>query len=90
MPKYQRHPDIEWKEFSGESLLLNLTTGAYFRLNAVGGLIWQMLDGSTPAETIVTAIQNRFTVSAEQAQADFDHFITVLSAQQLIRPATQP
>lgn len=63
--------DVVAREVAGETVLLNLATGTYFGLNAVGGRIWQLLDaeGCTLAEASAK-LQQEFEVSSEVADAD--------------------
>src|SRR4051812_12299454 len=41
------HPDVVWREIDGEVVLLNVATGLYYGLDAVGSNIWRRL-GETP------------------------------------------
>lgn len=81
---YQHAPQIEWRQFEEEALLLDLNTGSYYRLNSVGSTIWQMLDGHTTVAEIIDAIQHQFAVSHEEAARDCQHFLTQLIENNLI------
>ena len=37
-------PHVMSREVSGETVLLHLETGTYFALNAVGALVWDLLE----------------------------------------------
>lgn len=51
-----------------------------FRLNPVGALIWERLDGHTPGSEIVSRITAEFDVSEAQAARDFKIFLKQLAS----------
>ncbi|MDQ4022011.1 MAG: PqqD family protein [Actinomycetota bacterium] len=53
-----------------EMILVHLDSETYFGLNRTGSVIWTELERRTPVPEIVTAIVDRFDVSAERAAAD--------------------
>lgn len=64
--------DVVAREVAGETVLLNLASGTYFGLNAIGGLIWKWLDeedGCSLAD-ISQRIAEKFDISSEDAQRD--------------------
>lgn len=63
--------NVEWKQFDDESLLINIETGFYFRLNEVGNFIWRLLDGKQSCEEIIKKIVEEFDVQTEKAKSDF-------------------
>jgi len=71
-------PDIEWQVFEEESLLINVRSGVFFRLNRVGTFIWRLLsEGATPA-AILEELLSHFAVERPEAAADLDRFIASL------------
>ena len=80
----KRSDNIESQDFEDESLLLNLETGFYFRLNEVGGFIWKFLDSKHSKNDIVNLIVDEFDVSQESAESDLDKFIGELQNESLI------
>jgi len=81
---YKRMEFIEWRRFENESLLLNLQTGKYFRINEVGSLIWEKLDGANEAEDIIKIIVKHFAVSEATARQDYNKFTEQLLNDNLI------
>jgi Coenzyme PQQ synthesis protein D (PqqD) len=52
------HPSVICREFSGETVLLNLESGVYYGLDAVGTRVWQLLmQGCTIASIRETMIE---------------------------------
>ncbi|MXG89952.1 PqqD family protein [Nocardioides flavescens] len=66
---------VSWREVDGEVVLLDLTTSAYFGVNASGTLLWQMLDaGTTPAD-MTGALVAEFDVDRDRASTDVEAFL---------------
>lgn len=73
------------REVSGETVLLNLETGTYFGLNAVGGRIWALVEAQprTLAE-VRDVVQQEFDVTAEEAERDLLQLAADLSEHGLL------
>jgi len=84
MSAHKRADEIEWKMFDDESLLLNVQTGFYFRLNVVGSYIWSNLDGNRNDDEIIHLVADAFDTTSEQASKDYRAFISTLSEEKLI------
>ena len=85
--KYIHCDNIDWKEFDDESVLLNLSTGYYFRLNQVGTFIWPLISREHTIGGIADRVMEKFDVSQRQAKTDMHDFIEQLLAEQLIQKA---
>ncbi len=83
--KYRHSDNIDWKEFDKESVLLNLSTGFYFRLNQVGTFVWPLIDGKKNLSEIINAVTSHFEVSQRQANKDIHNFIEQLVTENLIQ-----
>ena len=44
------------KVIDGEAILINVSTGAYYSLNGVGGLVWQWIDKEKSLQEIKNKI----------------------------------
>jgi len=82
--RYRQSNSVDWKKFEQESVLLDLSSGYYFRLNAVGTYIWSLLDGKHNLAEIVEEVVKRFEVSQRQAKKDISSFIQYLLDENLI------
>jgi hypothetical protein len=52
------HPSVICRELSGETVLLNLESGVYYGLDAVGTRVWQLLvQGCTIAAVCETMVE---------------------------------
>ena len=50
-------PDVVAEDFAGETLILNLATGHYFRLRGAASPIWSLLLAGHSPETILASIR---------------------------------
>ena len=80
------HPDVQCSVLDGEAVLLNLETGAYFTLNRVGTVTWELFDGECTLDQILLAICERFEVSEEVARQDLLSLVRHLGQEGLIQP----
>lgn len=85
--KYRPCEHVDWKLFDDESVVLDLSSGYYFRLNRVATFIWPLLDGCHGLTDIVNKVVDRFAVSQRQAKRDVGDFIRQLLAENLIQKA---
>ncbi len=56
-----------------EALIIHLTSGSYYSLNAVGTRVWESIDGTRTVEDIARIIQDEY-------DADFDVIETEVMA----------
>lgn len=56
----QRKPDVMTAEFDGEIVLMDLTEGAYFGLNATSSDIWRHLAEPIRVETLCQALADDY------------------------------
>lgn len=83
--RFAASPDVSISVIDGEAALLNVSTGAYFGLNAVGTFIWQTFTaGKTFGET-VQGICREFSVDAARAAADARAFTQKILDRGLLR-----
>ena len=76
------------RDVAGETVLLNLASGTYFGLNAVGGRIWNWLDQhDCSLGEICARIETEFDVSSDEAQRDVLALATELVEHGLLRKA---
>jgi hypothetical protein len=76
-------------ELDGEAVLLNVDTGLYFGLDAVGTMIWTALSEGSSQEEIIELILSRFDATPEVVRADVTEFLDTLAAKGLVRSGGQ-
>ena len=83
-------PDVVFRDLEGEAVILDLASGRYFGLNAVGTRIWALLEGGTPTDRIVEAIVDEYDADAQQIARDVRGLIDELTSRGLIVRGRDP
>lgn len=71
-------------DLGGEAVILQLESGVYYGLNAVGAAIWALLREPRMVEEIQEAILAEFAVDAERCQNDVIALLRQFEAEGLI------
>jgi hypothetical protein len=66
---------VRWFAAERSAIVLNLTTGRYYRLNATAAEIWDGLSKCEPLAVIQERISQDHKVSPESAKVDLSDFI---------------
>jgi hypothetical protein len=77
-------PEVLFRELSGEGVLLNLKSGRYFGLDAVGTRIWQMLLEGCSLDATVSQLLQEYDVSREKLLTDVSSFVAALETHGLV------
>lgn len=80
---FQRNSSILWRELAGEAVLLDPKEGCSYNLNAIGTIIWKLLDGTHSSEAIVQTICEQYEVEPEQAFEDVQRLLAEFQANKL-------
>ncbi len=88
---YVKTGEFVTREVAGEMIVVPITAGvgdldSIYTLNEVGATVWNLIDGTTTVDAIVSAIAREFEVGPDQAKTDVLEFITSLAGAGLIRP----
>jgi hypothetical protein len=76
--------NVVFRELDGEAVILNLQSGVYFGLDAVGTRVWQLCQEQGSIRSVCQAMQKEFDVSADTLQADLLALLDELSAKGLV------
>lgn len=79
-----RNKAVLWRELAGEAILLDPQEGCSYNLNAVGTLIWKMLDGEHSISDIAAAICEKYEVEQKQAIEDIELLLNDLRNNKLL------
>lgn len=77
-------PNVVACELDGDSVLLNLDTSRYFRLNPVGSFLWSRLENPRTVAELREAVLDGFEVDAERCARDIDTLLSQLSHSGLV------
>lgn len=78
-------PDVTTSIQDHEALLLNRTSGMQYTLNAVGTVVWELLDGRRPLGAVLGALAEHFDAPEGQLRRDLLALVRVLRAEGLIQ-----
>ena len=67
-----------------EQAILNLATGVYYGLDAVGSMIWQRIERPASFGEVSAALASVYDVPPERAEEDLDRFVNELVAAGLV------
>ena len=77
--------DVVTREVGGELVLLDLNSGQYFGLDAVGGRIWELLtDAPRKLSELCDQLESEFDAPRDRIEADLIALATQLKNQELI------
>ncbi|MBI1402419.1 MAG: PqqD family peptide modification chaperone [Porphyrobacter sp.] len=80
--------DVVSREVAGEVVLLDLASGEYFGLNAVGGRVWSRLtEAACSIRELSLMIESEFAAPYEQIEQDISALVSDLAEKGLIRRA---
>ena len=71
----QLSDDVVARELSGELMLLDLASGKYFGLNAVGARLWQLLEEGQNTAQAREIMLDEFDVTPERLDGDLADLI---------------
>jgi hypothetical protein len=76
--------DVVFRELDGEAVILNLASGMYFGLDAVGTRIWQLLDTHRSLRRTLEALETEFDAPLDRLSSDLTEFVVQLQAKGLL------
>lgn len=76
--------DVLFQELQGEAVLLNLESGIYFGLDAVGTRMWQLMAEQDQLAAVARSIVAEYEVGEEQCAADLLALVAKLESQGLV------
>lgn len=72
--------------FDDGGVLLDIDKGVYFKLNAVGALVWKGLSDADTVSDIISKVASTYALSEAQARSDVRKFICELTHNGLLTP----
>jgi coenzyme PQQ synthesis protein D (PqqD) len=76
--------DVVFRELDGEAVILNLESGMYFGLDAVGTRIWQLLDTHRTLRKTLEALEAEYDVPPDRLKSDLTEFVDRLQSRGLL------
>lgn len=69
------HPSVVFRELDGEAVLLNLDSGVYYGLDAVGTRVWTLVAEHGTARGVYDQMEREYDVSPEVLARDVARLI---------------
>ena len=73
-----------YSDLRGEAVVLNLTNGNYYGLNAVGRSIWKVLQSPVTTEEIECSLLHDFDVDQETCRREVSAFLLKMLNEKLV------
>ena len=77
-------PQALVREVAGESVILHIETGEYFKLDPAGTRVWHLIEERGLLADVVACIVQEYEVAPEDAQRDLEDLVTALAARGLV------
>ena len=82
---YKRNPELLAVDMDGETVMMDIESGNYFGINAVGSYIWEVLESEHTLEEIVVSLKTQFDISeSDTVQEDIISFLGNMVEQKLV------
>jgi len=62
--------DVVFRELDGEAVILNLVTGIYFGLDAVGTRMWQLIEQHGDLAKVLAVLRDEYDAPPSTLEAD--------------------
>ena len=76
--------DVVFREVEQEMVLLNLGTGSYYGLDAVGSRMWDLLAEKKNIREVLEIMLQEYEVATEDLQRDILHLLQELKTRGLV------
>lgn len=73
-----RREGLMTADMNGSAVMMDVVTGKYYNLGAVGGRIWELLEEPMTLAALVKKLTAEYDVSAEQCRTDILPFLNTL------------
>lgn len=82
-----RRAGLMTADMNGSAVMMDIMSGKYYNLGAVGGRIWELLEQPMTVTALVEKLTAEYDVSAEQCRADIEPFLKTLLERGLLEQA---
>jgi hypothetical protein len=81
---WKHSPDVVFRDLDGEAVILDLASGTYFGLNAVGTRVWRMIEDGRAAAEVVETIAAEYDADRATIARDVNRLLDELRVRNLI------
>ena len=80
----KRNNEVFASEIDEEIVMMNIQSGKYFGMDAIGSRIWELIDEKIRVKDIISTLLEEYDVTEEQCRKDVLDFLNELYDQQLV------
>jgi hypothetical protein len=80
------HPSVIARELSGETVLLNLESGIYYGLDAIGTRVWQLLMRGCTIASVCETMIDEYDVAPDVLRGDVVRLVGELHERGIVTP----
>lgn len=80
----QLEPTLLYSKIGDEIVLLTVESGKYFKVDAIGSRIWEIIKEPITIEALCSQLVEEYDTTMEQCQKDIMPFLEKLKTDQLI------
>ena len=82
-------PDVVFRELDAESVVLDLSSGRYFGLNAVGTRVWQLIGQGQAVDSLIKTVAGEYEADEATIERDVLALLEELATRGLVIAATR-
>ena len=82
-----RGDGLDWRDFEGEIVALDIAQAEYYAVNRSGAVLWQAVARGATRQQLTDLLVERFGLSPEVAAADVGQFVADLERRGLLERA---
>lgn len=80
-------PDVLFRMLGDEGVLVNLETGQYLGVNAVGARMWELLGTAASIDAMYAQLLREYEVAPDRLRGDVEAFVGQLVEHHLVQPS---
>ena len=80
--------EVIFRELDGDAIILNLATGIYFGLDAIGARMWMLFARSEPLGRVVGALADEYDIDRASLERDVLDLVSELMTKGLVQIKT--
>ena len=81
----KRNNEVFASEIDDEVVMMNIQSGKYFGMDAIGSRIWQLVEEKIQVKEIIAQLLEEYNVTEEQCSNDVLEFLNELYEQNLVQ-----
>jgi hypothetical protein len=82
--RIQRKLDVLFVDITGETVMLNMATAEYIKIDTIGAAIWQRLEQPVTVADLVVDLVESYQGDRDVIEADVLDFLEQISAKRLL------